>query len=94
MSFGIKDLEHIAKLARLHLEEADKQRFCVEINNIVGFADQLKQVNVENVEPLSHTGEQSLLTSDDYVHDVVGRRCFESSAGYDEGLVRVPKIIE
>jgi Asp-tRNA(Asn)/Glu-tRNA(Gln) amidotransferase C subunit len=43
---------------------------------------------------MSHAGDRCLDFRDDKDEEVLGRLCVKSSAGYEDGLIRVPKIIE
>lgn len=54
MSITIKDVEHVAKLARLELSEQEKQTFTEQMNAILKYADQLNELNTDHVEPTSH----------------------------------------
>lgn len=42
----IQELEHLAKLSRIELTEADKQSLVKEFDSILGYVDQLKKVKV------------------------------------------------
>ena|SRR5882724_2940687 len=42
----VQDLEHLAKLARIDLDEADKKSLVQEFDSILGYVDQLKKVDV------------------------------------------------
>lgn len=43
----VKDLEHLANLARIELREEDKQSLLKEFDSILGYVDQLKKVQVD-----------------------------------------------
>lgn len=43
----LKELEHLAKLARIELNDADKQSLLKEFDSILGYVDQLKKVDVK-----------------------------------------------
>jgi len=43
----VKDLEHLAALARIDLSEADKKSLVKEFDSILGYVDQLKKVDVK-----------------------------------------------
>jgi aspartyl-tRNA(Asn)/glutamyl-tRNA(Gln) amidotransferase subunit C len=47
-----KEIDHIAKLARLELDQAHKDKFKKELSSILGYIDQLEKVDVTGVEPL------------------------------------------
>lgn len=48
---GITEVERIAKLARIGLSAEETERMAVELSQIVGFVEQLQQVDIEGVEP-------------------------------------------
>lgn len=47
---GITEVERIAKLARIGLSPEETERMAVELSQIVGFVEQLQQVDIEGVE--------------------------------------------
>ncbi len=94
MSFDQNELLKIAHLARLSLSPDEVTRFQNEIGAIVDFVAQLSEVNVAGVLPMSHAGDRSLPFREDVAEAGLGVKCISSSAGYEDGLVRVPKIIE
>jgi aspartyl-tRNA(Asn)/glutamyl-tRNA(Gln) amidotransferase subunit C len=94
MSFDQNELLKIAHLARLSLTADEVKRFQNELGPIVDFVAQLSEVDVTGVLPMSHAGDRSLHLCEDVSHPVLGLKCISSSAGYEDGLVRVPKIIE
>ncbi|MFC1571249.1 Asp-tRNA(Asn)/Glu-tRNA(Gln) amidotransferase subunit GatC [Candidatus Margulisiibacteriota bacterium] len=49
-----KDVEHVAKLARLGLTEEEKNLFTKQLSDILAHADDLKKLDTKNVEPTSH----------------------------------------
>jgi aspartyl-tRNA(Asn)/glutamyl-tRNA(Gln) amidotransferase subunit C len=49
-----EETEHIAKLARLGLNEAEIEKYQKDLSAILGYIDQLKEVDVENIKPFTH----------------------------------------
>ncbi len=47
MSITIKDVEHVANLARLDLSEAEKEQFAGQLNAILKYAEKLNQLDTE-----------------------------------------------
>ncbi len=90
----VDDAKKVARLARLQLDDEQTARFARDLDAVVGYVDALKDVDVEGVTPMSHPFDQTLRRRDDVATDVAGRRAVQGSAGYTDGLVRVPKIIE
>jgi aspartyl-tRNA(Asn)/glutamyl-tRNA(Gln) amidotransferase subunit C len=54
MSLSVDQVRKVAKLARLELAEADLPVMAEQLNRILGYIDQLQQVNTDGVEPLAH----------------------------------------
>ncbi len=51
-----EETQHIAKLARLGLSEAEIEKYQKDLSAILGYVDKLKEANVEGVEPMAHPG--------------------------------------
>lgn len=60
-----KDVQNIAKLARLSLSEKEIEKYQEEISEILDYIEKLKEVNVENVKAMSHPIEvENVLRND------------------------------
>ena len=94
MTFDKKDLEKVSKLARLYLDENEKEKLLIELDNIVAFVAQLNEVDVSLIEPMAYPHEGFLSLREDKALEQIGRKGLTDSKGYDEGLIKVPKIIE
>ena len=55
MSLNKVQIEHIAKLARLELSEAEKTKFTAQLGSILDYFNKLKETNTDDVEPTSHS---------------------------------------
>ncbi|HEY1932522.1 MAG TPA: Asp-tRNA(Asn)/Glu-tRNA(Gln) amidotransferase subunit GatC [Acetobacteraceae bacterium] len=69
MSLDPATVRRIATLARIHVEEADIPRLQAEINGILGWIEQLNEVNVEGIEPLTGAANMALKMREDAVTD-------------------------
>ncbi len=94
MEFMRSELAKVARLARLAINDEEMQHFQKDLARIVTYVEQLNEVDVENVEPMFHAGGHTLSFREDVAEKTLGRACIKSSAGYEDGLIRVPKIIE
>lgn len=94
MAFTKSDLAHVARLARLSLNADEALKLGEDLSRIVSFVEQLQEVCVDGVEPMSHAGDRVLSFREDIAFETLGRACFANSAGFEDGLIRVPKIIE
>ena len=95
MSVNEAQVRHVAKLARLALGEAEIARMVPELNNILGWVDQLAEVDTDGVEPLTAVIEQKLRLRDDVVTDGNVREAVLLNApDAQHGFFAVPKVIE
>lgn len=94
MSFDENLLRKVAHLARLSLSGEEINRYKNELARIISFVEQLNEVDVRGVEPMSHAGDRSLPFRKDEVRPTLGTACIETSSGFVDGLLKVPKIIE
>jgi aspartyl-tRNA(Asn)/glutamyl-tRNA(Gln) amidotransferase subunit C len=94
MAFSLEEIRKLSHLARLSLDDDETSRMQHDLDSIVGYVESLQAVNVDNVEPMTHAIPADLPRRQDIVQASIGRQGLLGSAGYEEGLVRVPKIIE
>ena len=95
MSVSSEQVRHIAKLARIAMSDEEIERLVPELNNILGWVEQLGEVNTDGVEPLTAVIEQKLRLRDDKVTDGDCRDAVLANApGAEHGFFAVPKVIE
>jgi aspartyl-tRNA(Asn)/glutamyl-tRNA(Gln) amidotransferase subunit C len=95
MSVDTKQVRHIAKLARIAMSDEEIERLVPEINNILGWVEQLGEVNTDGVEPLTAVIPNKLRLRDDAVTDGNKRDDILANAPVAEhGVFAVPKVIE
>ena len=95
MSLDSATIHRIAKLARIHVEEADVARLQGELNGILGWIEQLQEVDVEGVQPLTGAAQMALRLRDDAVTD--GGRPEQVLANAPDRVGQfyaVPKVVE
>jgi aspartyl-tRNA(Asn)/glutamyl-tRNA(Gln) amidotransferase subunit C len=69
MSLDIATVRRIATLARIGVEEADLPTLQEELNGILGWIEQLNEVNVDGIEPLTGAAQMALKMREDVVTD-------------------------
>jgi len=90
-----KDVEQVARLARLALSEAELERMRVELAAILQYIEKLRAVDVEGVEPTSHAVPLVNVTREDEVESPFDRETMMGNAPDRSGeFFRVPRIIE
>jgi aspartyl-tRNA(Asn)/glutamyl-tRNA(Gln) amidotransferase subunit C len=96
MSLTHQDVERIAHLARLQIDQTDLPNFAESLSKILSFVEQLNRAAVDEVEPMAHplAGQVQRLRADEVV-DVEQRDKYQRNAPQVEsGLYLVPKVIE
>jgi aspartyl-tRNA(Asn)/glutamyl-tRNA(Gln) amidotransferase subunit C len=92
---GIKEVEHIAKLARLALSDEEKSLYARQLAKVIEYFDQLKSVDTEGVEPMAAAVPITNVLREDEVKPSPGCEIMLSNAPEREGnLFKVPKITE
>jgi aspartyl-tRNA(Asn)/glutamyl-tRNA(Gln) amidotransferase subunit C len=95
MSVTSEQVRHIAKLARLAMTEEELERLVPELNNILGWVEQLGEINTDGVEPLATVIEQKLRLRDDVVNDGnIREEVLANAPEAQHGFFAVPKVIE
>ena len=95
MSVSHEQVRHIAKLARIGMSDAEIGALVPELNNILGWVEQLGEVNTDGVEPLTAVIEQKLRLRNDVVNDGNIRDAVLANAPEAQhGFFAVPKVIE
>jgi aspartyl-tRNA(Asn)/glutamyl-tRNA(Gln) amidotransferase subunit C len=90
-----KDVEHVARLTRLALTEAELERMREQLNSILAHLDTLRAVDTTGVEPTSHAVDVVTVMREDEVEPCLPRDAMLANAPDRSGeLVRVPRIIE
>jgi aspartyl-tRNA(Asn)/glutamyl-tRNA(Gln) amidotransferase subunit C len=92
---GIKEVEHIAKLARLALSDEEKSLYAQQLAKVIEYFDELKSVDTSGVEPMAQALPMTNVLREDEVVPSPGCEVMLSNAPEREGnLFKVPKIID
>ena len=95
MSIDQSTAAKVAKLARIKVEEDALPALADEFNTILGFIEQLNEVDVEGVEPMTSVTPQRLKRRDDVVTDGnQADKVLSNAPDAREGFFAVPKVME
>ncbi len=95
MSIDKATVAKIARLARIHVAEDKREALAGELSNILGWVEQLGEVDTENVAPMTSVVEIRLPERDDVVTDGDCRDDVLANAPEtDGGFYVVPKVVE
>lgn len=95
MALDKTDVEKIAHLARVNINEADIPEYAQNLTNIIDLVDQMQSVDTTNIEPLSHPLDARQRLRADEITETNQRDHLQSVApSVEKGLFLVPKVIE
>ena len=95
MAFDKSEVEKIAHLARLHINEAEADEVTKRITDILALIDQMQSVDTDGVEPLAHPLDVVQRLRADRVTEANHRDELQTLAPEaQDGLYLVPKVIE
>ncbi len=95
MSIDLQTVKKIASLSRISVSEAEAQAMVPELNNILGWVEQLGEVDVTGVEPMTAVIPNTLRLRDDVVTDGdVRDNVLANAPQAEHGFFAVPKVIE
>ena len=88
------DIEHVAKLARLKLTDAEKKRFSSQMGTIIKYIEKLNELDTKNVEPTAHVlGLENVFRNDISTNPLTDQDPINDSPAHSKGHYEVPKII-
>jgi aspartyl-tRNA(Asn)/glutamyl-tRNA(Gln) amidotransferase subunit C len=95
MSVDAATVKRIGRLARIRVEENEVEKYQGEINAILGFVEQLSEVNVEGVEPMTSVTPMQLRRRNDVVTDGgYPEKVVANAPLTEDNFFMVPKVIE
>jgi len=95
MSLDPATVRRIARLARIHVDDAEAEQLAGELNGILGWIEQLNEVDVEGVDPLTGAAQMAMRLRTDEVTDGGIRDQVLGNAPDREGaFYSVPKVVE
>ena len=91
-----KQVEHMAKLARIELTDQEKEKFTKELSSILDYVEQMNKVDTKNIEPIKQiTGLKDVMRE-----DKVGKKektkdkLLKQAPKRKQDYFKVPKILE
>ena len=95
MSIDDSVVKHISKLARIQINDKDRESLKKDLNNILKFIDQLKNVDTKGINPLQNVNKQELKMREDNVNPNAEVSDLLKNAPESEShFFSVPKVIE
>jgi len=95
MSLDEADVARIARLARIEIDPKKRTALAAELSNIMGWIEQLNEVDTEGVPPMTSVGETFLtLRADEVTDGGQVEKILENAPEQQDGHFAVPKVVE
>lgn len=95
MSVTVEEVRHIAKLARLRLTEPEEKVMAEQLSSILGYIEQLNELDVSDVQPMTHVLDLVNATREDVVRQrITHEEALKNASSADSDYFRVPRVIE
>jgi aspartyl-tRNA(Asn)/glutamyl-tRNA(Gln) amidotransferase subunit C len=95
MSVDLATVKRVAHLARIAVPETELPKLQGELNAILGFVEQLNEVDVEGVEPMTSVMPMAMRQREDVVTDgEIADRIVANAPASDDDFFVVPKVVE
>ncbi|MGJ7919299.1 Asp-tRNA(Asn)/Glu-tRNA(Gln) amidotransferase subunit GatC [Neobacillus sp. LXY-4] len=92
---SVDQVKHVAHLARLAITEEEAEKFTKQLDAIITFAEQLNELDTDNVEPTSHVLELKNVLREDIPQKGLPREeVLKNAPEQQDGQIKVPAIIE
>ena len=89
----VKDVEHVAKLARLELSEDEKEKFTKQLGDILKYVEQMNEVDTTGIMPMAHAFDVvNVMREDKVIMEQTKEELMANAPEEENGFFRVPKI--
>ncbi len=94
MAISVKDVQHIASLACVDLDQARQERFAKQFNSILEYFKELDGLNTENVEPMYHViGLNNVFREDVVEASLPQEEALKNAPLQEKGYFKGPRIV-
>ncbi len=95
MAITVKDVEHVARLAHLEFEEKEKLGFTEKLGAVIGYIEQLNEVDVDGVEPTNHALDIKNVFREDLSKPSMDReKILQNAPAKRSGCFEVPRMVD
>ena len=89
----IKDVEHVAKLARLELTDSEKEMFTEQLGDVLAHVEKMNEVNTVGVEPMNHPIDfVNVMREDNKIYENTREELMSNAPDVEGEFFKVPKI--
>jgi aspartyl-tRNA(Asn)/glutamyl-tRNA(Gln) amidotransferase subunit C len=95
MTIDLKTIKHISKLSRISVDDEKAKKLAGDMNSIFNFIEKLKELDTDNVEPLTSVAKTTLkLRVDEVKSGNIREQVLKNSPDENEDFFVVPRVVE
>ena len=95
MTIDLKTIKHISKLSRISVDDEKAKKLAEDMNSIFDFIEKLKELDTNNIEPLTSVAETTLkLRVDEVKSGNIREQVLKNSPDENEDFFVVPRVVE
>ena len=95
MTIDLKTIKHISKLSRISVDDEKAKKLVGDMHSIFDFIEKLKELDTENIEPLTSVAETTLkLRVDEVKSGNIREDVLKNSPDENEDFFVVPRVVE
>ena len=95
MTINLKTIKHISKLSRISVDDEKAKKLAEDMNSIFDFIEKLKELNTDNIEPLTSVAETTLkLRVDEVKSGNIREQVLKNSPDENKDFFVVPRVVE
>ena len=92
---SLDEVKHVAHLARLEITEEEAEVFTKQLDAIIGYAEQLNELDTANIEPTSHVLDMKNVMREDLPQEGIPREeVLKNAPDHEDGQIKVPSILD
>lgn len=93
MALSQEEVRHVAMLARLGLTDEQVEKLAVELNSIMGHIDKISELNLEDVEPMTHSiPVVNSMREDEVVKGLTREQALLNAPAREDDAILIPRI--
>lgn len=95
MSISREEIKHIANLSRLNVSDNELDKYAETLSNIVNMANEINQLDTDNVKPTAHVLENvNVFRKDEVKSSYPREKILENAPTKESGCISLPKVVE
>lgn len=90
-----EDIQYYASFARIDMPDAEAEKYAARLVTLSDFSDQLKEIDTDNVKPMTHPLALVNVLREDTIANVLDREdMLKSVDDHEDGMIKVPNILD